>query len=84
MARISGGIAVRRRGKEKNRKAMALQDTASQGEGIVRKRNGEAWRREAVELKNVAMELRSFAVEMHRIGKAVRGIAPEKKGRALA
>ena len=64
--------------------AMALQDTASQGEGIVRKRNGEAWRREAVELKCVAKELRSFAVEMHRIGKAVRGIAPEKKGRALA
>lgn len=78
------GVAVKRYARAKRSLAMALQDTASQGEGIVRKRSGEAWRREAVELKNVAMELRSFAVEMHRIGKAVRGIAPEKKGRALA
>ena len=36
-------------GKEPQPQATALQDTASQGEGIVRKRKGEAWRREAVE-----------------------------------
>ena len=43
------GVAVKRYAAAEQYQAMALQDTASQGEGIVRKRNREAWRREAVE-----------------------------------